>query len=177
MDFLTAGAVLREQLLRLIENLLNQVKQLVAKQNSPTPAGRKLHEVATSLLGSDVTPQDEVDDEFACAEVVNKIHETAFGEPIGGGPSTYWLYQTLKNHRSWVLVTNPLAGDIVLSPTGYGGRNGIKNGHVGICDEDGKIMSNNSFNGHWERNYDRWSWQYRYQAIGGYPVYYFRKVL
>ena len=167
------------ELWKRINAMFQDIKNYIQRNNVPTSAGQKLYQTAKSHLGQDVTPEDHVADEYGCAEALNKIHELAFGEPIGGGASTYWLRFALKNHRNFALVSKPLAGDIIISYTGSpgSGKNGIRNGHVGICGPNSVIMSNSSKTGKWEENYTLYTWRQRYQVLGNYPVEVFRKII
>lgn len=165
------------KLLSLLDSLIGQYRTLIKDKNAPTQAGNVLYQTALSFIGQDASPLDEAPDELGCAETVNAIAKAAWGEVIGGGTSTYWLYFALKNHRKFVEVSTPLPGDIVISYTGSGGRNGVKNGHCGIVAEGGKIMSNDSRTGKFETNFTTLSWKYRYSTIGGYPIYYFRRII
>lgn len=169
---------MKEYLLKQIEWLLLKIKETIASRNIKTEAGELLYLAAQSFLGSDASPLNQADKEYACAESVNNVCEKAFGEPVGGGVSTYRMYYAIVNHRKFVQVTSPMRGDIILSPTGIGGgKNGIKNGHVGIVSDNGKIMSNSSSNGLWELNYDLFSWRYRFSTLGGYKVLFFRRIM
>lgn len=131
-------------------------------------------QTAVSCLGTDASPNDVAPDEYGCADTVNCIHEKAFGYQIGGSVSTHKLFQALENSDDWSRVDTPSYGDIIISPTGYGNAK-IPNGHVGIIDKDGKIMSNSSATGNFERNYTMEAWRNRYQVQGGYPVIFFRR--
>ena len=135
----------------------------------------KFYKVALNYLGTDVTPSDVIPDELDCANTVNTLHLRAFGYPIGGGASTYLLYQSLKNSPYFTKVDVAEEGDIVISPSGYGnGR--LRNGHVGIKDMGEGIMSNDSATGKFQKNYTMDDWRKRYVEIGGYPMDYFRRV-
>lgn len=123
--------------------------------------------VAIDSIGKDVAP---IHDELACAESVNNIVQRATGEPIGGGASTYLLYHALKKGHKQIL--KPKAGDIIISPTGYGRRG--THGHVGIMLDNKQIMSNNSKTGLWEQNYTTQKWFENYKIGKGYPIYYYR---
>src|SRR3990167_3040162 len=101
-----------QKLWQMLDDIIRKLKSYIVATNSPTIAGRKLYETTKGLLGQDITPQDEVSDDVACAAVVNRLCELAFGEPAGGGASTYWLRLALKNHRNFALVDNFLPGDI-----------------------------------------------------------------
>lgn len=152
------------------KNLLEAIKLWVPK------AGRTiLFETALSCLGTDATPDDIVPDELGCADTVNAVYKKAFGKPIGGGASTYWLYDALLKSKDFIKVDMPLPGDIVISPTGYGNGK-LSNGHVGIVGAGGLIMSNDSRNGLFWTNYTIDTWRKRYAGIGGYPVHFFRRI-
>lgn len=114
--------------------------------------------------------------EFGCAEATNRIFRECFGNDIGGDVSTTRMYQALLNSPRFVKVDKPQAGDIVISPTGYG-SGALSNGHVGIVGEKDEIMSNTSASGKWESNYTISSWNKRYLVKGGFPVHFFRVVL
>lgn len=157
--------------------MINFYKMLVSIFNYGTPAGRKLYLTAVECLGTDASPNDKAPDEYGCAETVNDIVYKAFGDYAGGDLSTYRMYRALKNNRMFVKVSKPLKGDIILSPTGYGGQNGINNGHTGIIGANNVIMSNSSATGKFEENYTIETWTNRYVVKGGYPIYYFRRLL
>jgi hypothetical protein len=166
-----------EHLLRLIEGLRGLIKKLIVEKNIQTEASKKLYETALTFLGVDASPEDRAPDELSCAETLNAICQKAWGEPAGGGLSTYWLYFNLKNHRKFVQVTTPLAGDIVVAPTGLQRRKtAITNGHTGIVGLNNKIMSSDSKTGLFVENYTLDTFNYRYQTLGAYPVFYFRRV-
>lgn len=137
---------------------------------------QKLFLCAKSFIGVDASPSDVAPDELGCAESVNAIHRKQFGSPIGGDVSTYRLYEALKKHPHFKQTSEALPGDIVISPTGFGGKNGITNGHAGIVGENGKIMSNESKSGNFQENYTMETWRERYGKLGGYPVLFFRRV-
>lgn len=139
-------------------------------------ARSKLYLTALSFLGTDASPNDIAPDEFGCAETVNAIHKKAFGVEIGGDVSTYRLYKALLNHSRFIGVDDPLLGDIVISPTGYGNGK-LPNGHVGIVSAGRMIMSNSSSsNGLFIENFDLDSWKTKYVDVGGYPMRFFRRI-
>lgn len=162
-----------------MENLKLQIAKLLAKlnvvvKNLPTLEGIRLHESAKSLLGVDASPSDLAPDELGCAETVsNVINKAGFKMPII--LSTRELFNYFSREDSWAEVINPLAGDVILSPTGFGGKNGITNGHTGIVGLNGVVMSNDSPTGKFLENYTLKSWEARYKIKGGYPIYFFRK--
>ena len=133
----------------------------------------KLLEVAKQCLGKDLVP---FEDTLACAGQVNAIYKKAFGREIGGGLSTYLMWEALKKDKRFLKVDAGLPGDIVISPTGFGDSKKIRNGHVGIVMEQGQIASNNSLNGLFELNYTFETWKRRWKDYGRYPMDYFRVV-
>jgi hypothetical protein len=165
------------QLLKILESLIGRLKTIIVSRNLQTEMSKKLYETALTFIGRDASPSDLAPDEYGCAESVNAICEKAWGEPVGGRVSTYQMYYAFLNHKKFVEVTSPLAGDIILSPTGIGGgKNGVTNGHTGIVSSNNKIMSSDSATGLWQENYDLWSWRYRYVSRGGYKLLYYRRI-
>lgn len=142
----------------------------------------KLYITAVTSLGTDASPNDLAPDEFGCAETVDDIHRKAFGYFIGHGAlpslSTAILFTILRNRvDEWCEVTVPKAGDVVISPTGYGnGHVDGNHGHVGIVSKDGAIMSNDSASGIFKENYTLASWQQKFAQQGGFPVKFYRKI-
>lgn len=142
----------------------------------PDPsASGKLYITAVACLGRDASPDDIVPDEFGCAESVNAVHQKAFGASIGGGGSTYLLYQALLKHPRFLKVDVPGPGDVIISPSGYGNGK-LKNGHVGIMGKADIIMSNDSDTGMFLEKYTLESWRDRYAIYGGYPVLFFKRI-
>jgi uncharacterized protein YycO len=129
---------------------------------------------AYSNLEKDVTPNDEVPDEVDCADTVSTILKMA-GYPIGNIVSTTEMYKYLLDKPAeWELVSIPSRGCVIISPTGYGNGKMI-HGHVGIMGEDGKIMSNNSYNGLLQTGYNVDTWKIRYVDKGGFPIFFFKR--
>ena len=136
-----------------------------------------LLDVCTANLGKDVTPKDVIDDEVACAETVTTILQMVYADmPIITG--TYTLWQHMKSPTSnFVEVNEPEPGAIIISPTGTGKYGCI--GHVGIIDDNGIIMSNNSFGQHkgqFTQNYTFDTWTERYKNQHGMPIFFFKHV-
>lgn len=141
-----------------------------------SPNAKRIYETALACLETDVTPKDEYPDSVSCAITVNRIYQKTFGTEIGGGASTYWLYNALLANTGFEMVDIPKEGDIVISPTGYAGKGGtIPNGHTGICGKDGLIMSNDSATGLFKQNYTISTWYTRYVEHGHFPMKYFRR--
>lgn len=139
----------------------------------PTMNGQHIYQVALNYLGIDASPNDVAPDEYACAETVSDILAAA-GFDIGVIVSTYQLYEKLLSGGIFEPVSVPMAGDVIISPTGTGNGT-LPNGHTGIMGENGLIMSNSSATGNFTQNYTLESWNARYKDIGGFPVYFFRK--
>lgn len=145
---------------------------------SPVTKGNNrliLFAAAVKCIGTDASPNDIAPDELACAETINAIHKLAFGFEIGGTVSTSQLYKALKSSKYFIQVDQPLEGDIVISPSGYGNGK-LSNGHVAIKGELDKLMSNNSPTGTFEENYTMDTWKKRYVTLGGYPMLSFRRI-
>lgn len=138
-----------------------------------------LYDVALTFLGKDVTPEDVVEDEYACVEVIDTIYYSAFGYFMDGGVtpeiSTYRVYKVLENNPHFKKVLKPKNGTIILSPTGYTTKKSyVKNGHIGIYDSKNEmIMSNNSSNGRFEKTYTIETWKKRWVDDGGYLMLYY----
>lgn len=156
------------------------LKALIAKletiiYNKPTTNGQKIYEKAKSYIGTDASPADEAPDELGCADSVTKILQ-ASNIQIPSILSTAKLFDTLCTTPGWLEVLSPIRGDIIISPTGKGTTGKVSNGHVGIMADSFSIMSNSSFTGKWEQNYTLTTWNQRYKTLGGYPVYFFRRL-
>lgn len=138
--------------------------------------GAKLASMATSLLGVDVTPLDEVSDDVACATSVNAVFLKTFGKYIGGGASTEEMRAILVSDSRFQKIDVPEAGCIIISATGLGKNPAMPHGHVGIVLDINRVASNNSANGIWDVHYSVQTWRDRYEIIGKYPVEFFRVI-
>ncbi len=143
---------------------------------TPLSAREALYHKALELLNTDVTPEDVVDDRYACAEVVAKI--IWYIRPDiqwSNKDSTYYMRRDLDPQRSFEKVKVPLPGDLILSASGFRtGPSNIENGHVGIYMGEGKIASNTSANGKFEINYTLDSWRRYYVDHGKYLMEFYR---
>lgn len=144
----------------------------------PTEFGQRVYLAAKASLGTDPSYLDLAPDELGCAETVsNVIARAGYAIPIY--LSTTDLYKHLRDSSGWAPVGTPLAGDVIISPTGYGGANGITHGHTGIVMDNASIASNNSIGpefGRFTINYDLAGWRRRYAVTGHYQVYLFRRI-
>lgn len=136
----------------------------------------RLYAHAISYLGIDASPLDEAPDDVGCADSVSRLVRAVFPQAFKGSIATADLYKQLRASSEFKLVTDFRAGDIIISPTGMGKTGKIKHGHVGIIGEYEEIMSNSSATGLWTNNYTLTSWVARYRTLGGYPIYFFRKL-
>lgn len=135
-----------------------------------------LYAKALSFLGSDASPLDEAPDDLGCADSVSLIIKSVFPDAIKGSVSTSVLFNQLNNSKAFKRVLDFRAGDVIISPTGFGKTGKVKNGHTGIVGENEEIMSNSSSTGLWTTNYTIKSWVDRFRTLGGYPIYVFRKL-
>jgi hypothetical protein len=143
------------------------------------PTNRELiYAKALSMLGTDASPNDEANDVYGCVDTIEELYFGLFGRYIGPKKtlSTHILYQYLEESPSFKKVSAPSPGTIIISPTGYGGKNGVANGHVGICGQNDIIMSNDSRTGTFEENYSQAAWKRYYGDKGGYPIHFFDMV-
>lgn len=139
--------------------------------------GQIFFDVAMTFVGRDVTPKDVVEDDVACAETVDTIYKTAFGEYMNGGItiSTTKMFHHMSTSPKFELIFKPEKGAILIYPTGYGNGK-VKHGHVFICGDNGLLYSNSSSNGKFEQNYTTYTAKYRYETLGNYPRSYFRLI-
>jgi len=136
------------------------------------PNQEHLLELARTKVGEDVSPNDIAPDELGCAESVSTLLGLLIKFPII--VSTKVLYETLKNDTRFERTLKLEAGNIIISPTGYG--NGKVTGHVGICGDNEIIYSNDSDTGTWQPNFTITSWVNRYRKLGSLPLFVFRLV-
>lgn len=156
-----------------IETLLNYLfDKLFSMENIQTPQGRKLLEVTMNNLGKDISPSQN---QFGCAESVCTLLHLAFGD-TWKTLSTREMYDHFMISPYYIKVTEPLPGDIILSPTGYGTTGNIEHGHVGCVVDKELIASNDSYTSKLSLSYNLKSWKERYGVLGGYPVLFYRRI-
>lgn len=124
-------------------------------------------------VGRDFTTYDAL----GCADTVNNILDEVLGYNAGGGPSTHSMYKSLQTDTRFEQQTtaSARAGDIILSPTGYGNGT-LTNGHVGFLGENGIIYSNNSNTSKLDTAFTAKKWKAYYKDKGGFPVVYYRAI-
>lgn len=121
-----------------------------------------LLDVCTRALNTDVTPQDEVKDEVACASTVSTLLKEVYPE-VPHITGTWTLNEYLKTSPNWKIVNEYEPECVVIAPTGTGRMNTV--GHTGIVMDDGTIASNNSFGlnaGKFTKNYTPQIWEKKY---------------
>lgn len=139
-----------------------------------TPMRKTFLEHCEDALDNDITPDDLVPDPVACAitvsTLINRVDAT-FPKVAG----TWTLYDILEHRKDYARVTDPMPGDIVISPTGLSKSKTMPNGHTGVIMSSKKIASNDSATGKFMENYTMESWTDRYVTKGGYPLFLYRK--
>ena len=152
---------------RQLEFAKQQVILIYRDFKRKTQPNLELYNFAKSKLGQDIAPQE---DEYGCAEAVNNLIRDFTGRPIGGGLSTYLLYQSLKIDKRFIQTRNPEKGDIIISPSGFGKGHG----HTGLISDNRKIMSNNSKDGLWSEHLNLSKWEWKYKMTNNFPIYFYR---
>lgn len=155
---------LLEELVVLYRQLIMLKKDKVVKESDENPILKE----AKKWVGRDASPRDLAPDTLACAESVCSVLNLA-GIKIPMITGTWSLWENLK--KNCQMVTEPKAGDIIISPTGTGK---FRNGHVGIVGENGVVYSNNSHTGLWDTYWNIGEWRDFYGREGGFPVYFYR---
>lgn len=164
-------AVSLEQLKRKLLEAQRQLSAIMSKKSNR----ERLVEVARAHLGTDASPLDQAPDYLACAETVTTlIDKVVPGIKWTARTATYFVRKDLIASPRFREVVVPLAGDIIISATGYGGKNGITHGHIGIYMGNGVIASNTSKTGTFDENFTLDSWKRYYVTKGGYELRFFR---
>lgn len=160
----------QEKLLKAL-SLIKEATALIASLDGNEPQENTILSEAIENLGFDASPNDIVDDEVGCAESVTTIISKVVPDfPVITG--TWTLWKRLESDERFVKVITPQAGDIIISPTGTVAHAPFP-GHTGIMFDQGIIMSNNSSDGTFTKNYNLKSWVRRW-GNAGYPVYVYR---
>lgn len=135
---------------------------------------KKIYDTAASCLGQHITLDTSVSADLGCAEAVSYVLKNAGvpGLPTRGIAGTAALYTWLCSSGQFDEPTQPLPGDIIISPTGAPTAR-FAHGHVGIVAKHG-ILSNNSYTGKFDEALNLDSWRDFFQVRGGFPIYYFR---
>lgn len=134
--------------------------------------GLEFYAIAAECLGLDLSTDPSIPPEVSCAVAVNNVYRKTFGHELGGGASTAAMYWVLKSDSRFEAISDPLPGDIVISPSGASVKN-APHGHVGIVAKHG-ILSNNSLNGLFQETYTLESWKQYYCNKLGFPQLFYR---
>lgn len=156
-----------------IKNLFRKFPSIRSNLGSVFPnivyeKSKLLAAVARAVVGQVMVKGDPT---LACADNVDKIAKIALGREIGGTGSTYRMYGVLRNDERFCAISEPCAGCIVISPTGFGKPN--TRGHTGIFLDNHLIASNDSRTGIWSANYTLERWRNKYTKEYGIPTYFF----
>lgn len=141
----------------------------------PQTKAEQLYQTAKNCLGIDMSPADIAPDSLACAESLNGVFFKAFGTHLGTGAaltSTLALYKEMSLDTRLQKVDTPIAGDIIISPTGLSTKHS-PHGHCGIWGNF-DVMSNDSDTGKWKDNYTHEAWYNVFSKELGFPIYFFR---
>lgn len=136
----------------------------------------ELYKLTLSLVGTDVTPLDEVPDTVACAVTVSTLIQRITGDfPVIAG--TYTLNEKMKADNRFIALTEPEEGAILMYATGTGNGK-LKNGHVFICGKNEGLntllYSNDSYSGLLKQNYTLATARQRYVDIGGFKECFYK---
>ncbi len=153
------------------------IKPPEVKIEPPKPLSHreKLYILAKHYIGSHLGLDTSIPNDVNCANTVTNLLILAgiTGLPPKGIAGTAAFYEWLKVNKQFKVVAVPLAGDVIISPTGYG--NGSVTGHTGIVGED-NILSNYSPTGKLDTKWTLAKWQAHYGKEGQLPVKFFRWV-
>lgn len=136
----------------------------------------KLYRVSKESIGTDLTPDDKIDDTVACVAQFQAVYKKAFGTYMGSGPALYstkYLVEELRKNPDVVAIPweDVVYGDIVCFGTGENKYNNAPNirGHVFVAGKN-DWMSNNSQTGLWSAHKTRTQIQDYYITFCGFPV-------
>jgi hypothetical protein len=153
----------------LLTSLYKKVIELLTIQKTRLEKQNHLLQTAISCIGKDMSPTQK---ELGCAEGVNTIYKLAFGNEIGGGSSTYLLWQSLKKRQDFEQCDYE-NGAIIICPTGtQRPQSELKHGHTGII-HNGMVISNNSTTGLMDKHLSLKQWEGIYKDF---PILCYRKI-
>ena len=128
----------------------------------------KFIEVCLNALDTEVTPQDNIPDYVACAEVISTLIKKVFPDfPMIS--STKDLDMKLFMDKRFQRITEPERGVVVISP-----RTINVNGHVGTFITSEKIASNTSKDGIFRGNYLWNEWIREFKDRRGLKIYLYK---
>lgn len=112
---------------------------------------------------------------YGGAETINNIFITLTGKPICEGNSTSQIYWFLQNDKErFIEISDPLPGDIIISPTSFG-KNEEYVGNVGIIGDNSSIFSTGPDGGKIVNELFISDWINKYQNLG-FPIKFFRLI-
>ena len=172
---------MKQQLIQLLINLIALQTKLLfmlknKNMNEQTENSKRLYALAKSLLYTDITPEDKVSDDVACASSLSQLLRMlgVKGISTGGIASTIALDEFLENSVQFSQVDTPLPGDVCINVTGTGNGN-LKHGHVGTWGK-AYVMSNDSPTGLWLAGYKHKEWIDYFEVFGGMRTKYYRYI-
>ena len=163
-------------LLGKVKSLLIQLKIMKEKQliqdpvlpSTPQPITlqEELYQEALKWIGKDASPLDHAPDWLGCAESVSSVINRVTPFPIITG--TWTLMSNLNFSKKFEPISfgELKRGDLLLYPTGQMKSSIV--GHVFICGDNGRLMSNNSKTGLWDDVYTIATARERWENKGGY---------
>lgn len=138
----------------------------------------KLYDTAAASLGKMMKLDATVPNLFGCASSLSGVMVAAgiTGLPQLGIAGTAALYDWLRKSDQFIQVSQPQAGDIVISPSkAQPDENQLAHGHCGILVKINQgICSNDSDTGKWMEKWTLPDWIAYYTTYGRLPTVYFR---
>lgn len=166
-------AGLEQELATTRFNVLTYVGQVLKNMSARINTKPTLFAAAQEYLGRDASPRNLAPSELSCAESVSTIIKEILPDfPTITG--TWTLWDRLENDPRFERVSTPVAGTIIISPTGEGKRGAI--GHTGIFGRDLLIMSNRSATGLWDITHNLEEWTQYYQRDRKFPIFYYQLI-
>lgn len=160
-----------EEINAKIADLRKQIAILQARLDALAPPSGPIYAAAKITLGTHITLDPTVPPDVGCAEAVSYVLlKAGLPMPPKGIAGTSALYAWCQKHLK--AVTDPQAGDVVISPTGMSSK-GTPHGHTGIVARYG-ILSNDSDTGLFLEKYTLDTWKQYFGTKLGFPVFYFR---
>ena len=160
-------------LISLCETAIKIIEKIIFVKQSKQNLNMVIYQTAKKCLGKDMSKKYN---SLGCMEALNAVWKKATGKEAGGGVSTYLGYIAIKDDTRFRQVGKPDLGDIIMFPSGYGGKdeNGkSKHGHALIMSDNGKAMSNNSKNSLWDEHLTLKECLVKYKTF---PVFYYRLI-
>lgn len=162
------------QILNAVLNLFGlikkkeQIEEMEFIPIKPMTNKDKFIQVCLDALDKDITPQDLIKDEVACAESISTLLKKVFPDfPIVA--STKDLDLKLFMDKRFERVLEGKKGDIIISP-----RTNTTFGHVGVWITEDRVASNDSKTGKFMGNYSWESWVKTFKEGRGLKIFIYR---